>query len=89
MLTLDPPRDGPSACGLRLERTAPPSTTVEDCFRSLVAAVLLQAKRDLANPGYRTHAARWLRSDDARAYAELLGLDPAALVRLLPGRGAQ
>ena len=52
--------------GRRVEAAEPPSPTVEDCYRNLVAAILLQAKKDLAEPGYRTHAVRWLRSNGAR-----------------------
>jgi hypothetical protein len=33
------------------ERSAP---TIEDCYRNLVAAIFLQAKKDLRDPGYRS-----------------------------------
>ena len=89
MLTLDSLQSGPIAPSLRLECSAPPPPTVEHCYRNLVAAILLQAKKDLAEPGYRGHAARWLRSGAARSYAELLGIDPSALSRLQAGRGAR
>lgn len=87
MLTLDSPQDSPAASCLRLEpRISAPA--IEDCYRNLAAAVLLQAKRDLAEPGYRNNAAHWLRSDSARHYAELLGIEPNAVANLLCSRGA-
>ena len=67
----------------------PPSPTVEDCYRQLVAAILLQAKKDLAEPGYRAHAVRWLHSGGARFYAEMLGIEPSAVVNLLQPRGGR
>lgn len=87
MLSLDP-KTITGSTSLRLECSAPPPT-VEHCYRNLVAAILLQAKKDLSEPGYRGHAARWLRSSAARSYAELLGIDPSALSRLQAGRGAR
>lgn len=62
------------------------SPAVEDCYRNLVAAVLLQAQRDLAEPSYRSGASRWLRSTTARQYAEMLGIEPSAISNLLRGR---
>ena len=88
MLTFDSSQSGPAVPRLRLEpRTAAPA--IEDCYRNLAAAVLLQAKRDLAEPGYRNNAARWLRSAGARHYAELLGIEPNAVTNLLRSRGAR
>jgi hypothetical protein len=81
MLTFDSSQSGPAASCLRLEpRTSAPA--IEDCYRNLAAAVLLQAKKDLAEPGHRTSALRWLHSSGARAYAEMLGIEPAAVVNL-------
>ncbi len=57
-------------------------TAIEDCYRNLVAAVILQAARDLREPGYRTKAARWLRTDTARHYAELVDIPPDAVQAL-------
>jgi hypothetical protein len=68
------------------ERSAP---TVEDCYRNLVAAIFLQARKDLREPGYRVHASRWLRSNGARHYAEMLGIEPDALENLLHGRSGR
>lgn len=87
MLTFDLSQSGPTSSCLRLEpRISAPA--IEDCYRNLAAAVLLQAKRDLAEPGYRNNAAHWLRSDSARHYAELLGIEPNAVANLLCSRGA-
>jgi len=81
MLTFDSPQSDPTAAPLRLEpRKSPP--TVEDCYRNLAAAVLLQAKKDLSEPGLRASALRWLHSSYARAYAEMLGVEPSAVVNL-------
>ena len=44
-------------------------TAIEDCYRNLVAAVILQA-------------ARWLRTDTARHYAELVDIPPDAVQAL-------
>lgn len=69
-----------------VERTTP---AIEDCYRNLVAAIFLQARKDLREPGYRVHAARWLRSNGARHYAEMLGIEPDALENLLHGRSGR
>lgn len=61
----------------------------EDCYRGLIAAVLLQARKDLKQPGYRRRAAAWLRSDTAKQYAEMLDIDPTAVERLLHVRGSR
>ena len=88
MLTFDSSQSGPAVPRLRLApRTSAPD--IEDCYRSLAAAVLLQAKKDLSEPGYRSGAVRWLRSAGARRYAELLGIEPNAVTNLLRGRGAR
>ena len=65
------------------ERSAP---AIEDCYRNLVAAIFLQAKKDLRDPGYRERAALWLRSKGALHYAEMLGIEPDAVEMLLHGR---
>ena len=75
--------------GRRVEATMPPTPSVEDCYRNLVAAILLQAKKDRAEPGYRTHAARWLHSSGARFYAEMLGIEPSAVTNLMRPRGGR
>ena len=75
--------------GRRVEAAEPPSPTVEDCYRNLVAAILLQAKKDLAEPGYRAHAVRWLHSNGARVYAEMLGIEPSAVTNLVRPRGGR
>ena len=75
--------------GRELRVSGPPPVTVENCWRNLVAAVLLQAARDLREPGYRRKAATWLCSQDARQYAELLDIEPNAIDRLLQLRGGQ
>lgn len=66
---------------------AQPARPQEDCYRGLIAAVLLQARKDLKRPGYRRSAERWLRSDVARHYAEMLDLEPTTVERLLHVRG--
>lgn len=66
-----------------------PARPPEDCYRGLIAAVLLQARKDLKQPGYRRSAERWLRSDAARHYAEMLDLEPTAVERLLHVRGGR
>lgn len=68
--------------GRRVEALQPKPPTVEDCYRNLAAAVLLQAKKDLSEPGLRASALRWLHSSYARAYAEMLGVEPSAVVNL-------
>lgn len=81
MLTFDSPLGDPTAPPLRLEvRKLPP--TIDDCYRNLAAAVLLQARKDLAEPNLRASALRWLHSSHARAYAEMLGIEPSAVVNL-------
>lgn len=85
MLIIDSPKTVPLT-GRRVERAEPPPPTIEDCYRNLVAAVFLQAKKDLREPGYRKRAALWLRSQGARHYAEMLGIEPDAVEMLLHGR---
>ena len=60
--------------------------TLEDCYRNLVAAIFLQARKDLRDPSYRERAALWLRSKGALHYAEMLGIEPDAVEMLLNGR---
>lgn len=60
---------------------------VDGCWRNLAAAVLLQAARDLREPGYRRKAASWLGSREARHIAEMLDIEPAAIGRLLQPKG--
>lgn len=81
MLNIDPKR----MSGLRVE---PPyhAVTVEHCYRNLVAAILLQAKKDISEPGYRSGALRWLRSSAAKQYAEMLGIEPSAVTNLTTQR---
>jgi hypothetical protein len=68
--------------GRRVEALQPRHPTTEECFRNLAAAVLLQARKDLAEPNLRASALRWLHSSHARAYAEMLGIEPSAVVNL-------
>jgi hypothetical protein len=75
--------------GRPVQVAEPPAPTIEDCYRNLVAAVFLQAKKDLRDPGYRRRAALWLRSQRARHYAEMLGIEPDAVEVLLQGRSMQ
>ncbi len=63
-----------------------PHCGIEDGYRNLVAAILLQALRDLREPGYRNKAAQWLRTSAARNYAEQLGIEPEAVVKLAQRR---
>lgn len=72
--------------GRRVEALQPRHPTTEDCFRNLAAAVLLQAHRDLRDPGYRNAAARWLKSPAAGDFAELVGIDRSAVGKLLGAR---
>lgn len=60
---------------------------VDGCWRNLAAAVLLQAARDLREPGYRRKAASWLSSPTAQQYAEMLDIEPTAIGRLFQARG--
>ncbi len=61
---------------------------VDKCWRNLAAAVLLQAARDLREPGYRRKAAYWLRTPAAQQFAEMLDIEPTSISRLLqPGGG--
>lgn len=59
---------------------------VAACWRNLAAAVLLQAARDLREPGYRRSAANWLGSPAALELAEMLDLEPWAINRLVEKR---
>lgn len=86
MLGMEMESDNLIAAGWRVAPAPQSSPTVEDCYRNLVAAVLLQAQRDLAEPNYRGGALRWLRSPAAKQYAEMLGIEPSAVSNLLRGR---
>lgn len=71
------------ATTMHLRATTDAAPVLEDCYRNLVAAIILQAARDLREPGYRRKAAHWLRTETARAYAELVDIEPDAVQALV------